>query len=284
VKQVRQVLKVSERRACRALGQPRSVQQYKPLNLDFEKRLIERLTFWAYRMGRIGYKKVTGILKAEGWRVNHKRVLRLWRQEGLKVPKRQPKRRRLWMGDGSCIRLRAERPNHVWSYDFVKDTTSDGKPLRFLTVIDEFTRECLALPVGRTFKAEDVQITLKQLFVDRGLPEFIRSDNGPEFVADAVKGWLHKLKVRTLFIEPGSPWENGFNESFNGKFRDEFLTGEIFDTVWEARVLAEDWRRLYNTIRPHGRLKYLPPKPGAVELVPKAFQDINPWKRSLVPA
>jgi putative transposase len=277
-------LNVSERRACRALGQPRSVQRYKPLDLEWEKRLIERLTWWAYRMGRIGYKKVTRLLQAEGWRVNKKRVLRLWRQEGLKVPKRQPKRRRLWLTDGSCIRLRAEKPNHVWSYDFVKDNTSDGKPLRFLTVIDEFTRECLALPVGRTFKAEDVQICLTKLFKERGKPEFIRSDNGPEFIADFVKGWLHKLKVRTLFIEPGSPWENGYNESFNGKFRDEFLTGELFDTVWEARVLAEDWRKVYNTIRPHGSLKYLPPKPGAVELVSRYFNGANPWRMSWSPA
>jgi transposase InsO family protein len=278
-----ETLKVSERRACLVLEQPRSVQQYKPLKLEWEKRLIERLTYWAYRMGRIGYKKVTSLLRAEGWRVNKKRVLRLWRQEGLKVPKRQPKRRRLWLGDGSCIRLRAERPNHIWSYDFVKDTTSDGKPLRFLTVIDEYTRECLALPVGRTFKAEDVQISLKKLFVERGMPEFIRSDNGPEFIAAMVKDWLHKLKVRTLYIEPGSPWENGYNESFNGKFRDEFLTGELFDTVWEARVLAEEWRWAYNTLRPHGSLNYLPPKPGAVELGPKSSQGFNPWRSIGVP-
>jgi putative transposase len=260
------------------------VQQYRPLDLPWEHRLIERMTYWAFRMGRIGYKKVTSILRAEGWRVNKKRVLRLWREQGLKVPKRQPKRRRLWLGDGSCIRLRAEKPNHVWSYDFVKDTTSDGKPLRFLTVIDEFTRECLALPVGRTFKAEDVQIALMKLFIERGLPDFIRSDNGPEFIADLVRNWLHKLKVRTLYIEPGSPWENGYNESFNGKFRDEFLTGELFDTVWEARVLAEQWRRVYNTIRPHGSLKYLPPMPGAVELVPRDLKGINPWRSLAVPA
>jgi transposase InsO family protein len=259
------------------------VQQYKRQDLPWEQRLIERMTYWAFRMGRIGYKKVTGILRAEGWRVGKKRILRLWRQEGLKVPKRQVKRRRLWLTDGSCIRLRAERPNHVWSYDFVKDTTSDGKPLRFLTVIDEFTRECLALPVGRTFKAEAVQIALTKLFVERGRPEFIRSDNGPEFIADMVKGWLHKLKVRTLFIEPGSPWENGFNESFNGKFRDEFLTGELFDTVWEARVLAEKWRQVYNTIRPHGSLKYLPPMPGAVELGSTAATGFNPLKLTWSP-
>jgi putative transposase len=256
----------------------RSTQQYQPQEDSWEKRLIERMTYWAVRMGRLGYKKITALLRAEGWRVNKKRILRLWRQEGLKVPKKQVKRRRLWLTDGTGIRMRPTRPNQVWSYDFVKDCTSDGRPLRFLTVIDEFTRECLALPVGRTFKAEAVQISLTQLFIERGLPEFIRSDNGAEFTADMVRNWLHRLKVRTLFIEPGSPWQNGFNESFNGKFRDEFLSGELFDTVWEAKVLAEEWRRVYNTIRPHGSLTYLPPAPGAVELGPKGSVGFNPWK------
>lgn len=265
---MKQTLNVSERRACRALGQPRSTQGYVRKGGQEEDRLIERMTYWAFRMGRLGYKKITALLKWEGWRVNKKRILRLWRQEGLKVPKRQVKRRRLWLSDGSCIRFRPTKPNQVWSYDFVKDQTSDGRPLRFLTVIDEFTRECLALPVGNTFKAGAVLETLAGLFKTRGCPEFIRSDNGPEFVADLVKGWLHRLKVRTLYIEPGSPWENGFNESFNGKFRDEFLSGELFDTVLEARVLAEDWRKVYNTLRPHGSLHYRPPAPGAVELRP----------------
>ena len=266
---LRQVFEVSERRACRVVGQFRSTQKYQPQADSYEKRVVERLHYWAFRMGRLGYKKITTLLKRQdGLRVNKKRVLRLWRQEGLKVPKKQVKRRRLWLRDGSCIRQRPEKANHVWSYDFVKDTTSDGKPLRFLTVIDEYTRECLALPVGRTFKAEDVQICLKNLFIERGMPEFIRSDNGSEFTAEMVKDWLHKLEVRTLFIEPGSPWQNGYNESFNGKFRDEFLNGELFDTLWEARVLAEDWRKVYNTLRPHGSLKYLPPAPGAVELAP----------------
>lgn len=262
----------------------RSTQQYQPQEDSWEKRLIERMTYWAVRMGRLGYKKITALLRAEGWRVNKKRILRLWRQEGLKVPKKQVKRRRLWLTDGTGIRMRPTRPNQVWSYDFVKDCTSDGRPLRFLTVIDEFTRECLALPVGRTFKAEAVQISLTQLFIERGLPEFIRSDNGAEFTADMVRNWLHRLKVRTLFIEPGSPWQNGFNESFNGKFRDEFLSGELFDTVWEAKVLAEEWRRVYNTIRPHGSLTYLPPAPGAVELGPKGSMGFNPWKPLRFPA
>jgi transposase InsO family protein len=207
-------------------------------------------------------------LKEEGWRVNHKRLERIWREAGLKVPQKQPKRRRLWLNDGSCIRLRAERPNHVWSYDFVADRTSDTRSLRFLTVIDEFTRENLALPVQRKFTADDVQAVLADLFIQRGTPEFIRSDNGPEFTAERVKDWLPKVGVKTLFIEPGSPWENGYNESFNGKFRDELLNGELFDTVWEARVIAERWRKEYNTKRPHSSLGYRPPAPETVGMGP----------------
>ena len=195
----------------------------------------------------------------------------------MKVPAKQMKRRRLYRTDGSCIRLRAERPNHVWSYDFVKDRTSDGKPLRFLTMVDEYTRECLALEVRREFKAMDVQKCLKDLFINRGMPEFIRSDNGSEFTGEYVRGWLPKLKVRTLFIEPGSPWQNGYNESFNGKVRDEFLNGEIFDTLLEAKVLAKDWKDLYNSFRPHSSLGYRPPASGAVEPLEslKIFLDSN---------
>jgi putative transposase len=210
------------------------------------------------------------MLREEGWMVNKKRVERIWKQEGLKVPKRQPKRRRLWFTDGSCTRLRAEHPNHVWSYDFVAERTSDGRPLRFLTLIDEFTRECLALPAARKFTADDVQAVLTDLFVQRGVPEHIRSDNGPEFTAERVKDWLPKVGVKTLFIEPGSPWENGYNESFNGKFRDELLNGELLDTVWEGRVLAERWRKEYNTKRPHSSLGYKPPAPEAVVMGPKS--------------
>jgi len=195
-------------------------------------------------------------------------VERIWREAGLKVPKKQPKRRRLWFNDGSCIRLRAERPNHVWSYDFVSEVTSDKRPMRFLTVIDEFTHESLALPVQRKFTADDVQAVLADLFIERGVPEYIRSDNGPEFTAERVKDWLPKVGVKTLFIEPGSPWENGYNESFNGKFRDELLDGEIFDTVWEARVIAEKWRKEYNTKRPHSSLGYRPPAPEAYSIEP----------------
>ena len=200
-------------------------------------------------------------MRAEGWHVNHKRVERIWRQEGLKVPKKQPKRRRLWFNDGSCIRLRPEHKDHVWSYDFVADRTSNGKPLRMLNVIDEYTRECLAIRIDRKITSNDVVESLAELFVERGTPAHIRSDNGPEFVAETVRSWLQRLGVKTLFIEPGSPWENGYIESFNGKFRDELLNGKIFDTITEAKVVTERWRNTYNKIRPHSSLGYKPPAP-----------------------
>lgn len=261
---------VSERRVCRALNHSRSTQRYVPKIRPDEPPLMGRTIELACQYGRYGYRRVWKLLKDEGWRVNHKRLERIWREAGLKVPQKQPKRRRLWLNDGSCIRLRAERPNHVWSYDFVADRTSDTRSLRFLTVIDEFTRENLALPVQRKFTADDVQATLAELFIQRGVPEYIRSDNGPEFTAERVKDWLPKVGVKTLFIEPGSPWENGYNESFNGKFRDELLNGELFDTVWEARVIAERWRKEYNTKRPHSSLGYRPPAPEAVAMEPNS--------------
>jgi len=213
---------------------------------------------------------VTGLLRNEGWEVNHKRVERIWRREGLKVPSRQPKRGRLWLNDGSCVRLRPERKDHVWSYDFMSDRTSDGRALRFLTVMDEHTRECLAIDVGRKMTSEDVLDRLTDLFTTRGVPEHIRSDNGPEFTARAVRGWLGRLGVKTLYIEPGSPWENGYIESFNGKFRDEFLNREALDTLIEAKVLTARWRREYNAVRPHSSLGYRPPAPEAVRLLPEA--------------
>jgi putative transposase len=201
------------------------------------------------------------MLRNDGWSVNHKRVERIWRQEGLKVPAKQPKRRRLWLNDGSCIRLRPEYKNHVWAYDFVADRTSNGRSFRMLTVIDEYTRECLAISVRRSFKATDVQEELTKLMIEHGVPRFIRSDNGPEFIEESLREWLGKLGVGPLFIQPGSPWENGYIESFNGKLRFELLNGEIFDTVVEARVLTELWRNHYNTKRPHSSLGYRPPAP-----------------------
>jgi transposase InsO family protein len=215
----------------------------------------------AGQYGRYGYRRITAMLRREGWRVNHKRVERLWRREGLKVPAKQPKRRRLWLNDGSCVRLRPQHRDHVWSYDFVYARTHDGRPLRMLTLIDEFTRECLAIDVERRLTSEQVLERLSDLFVRRGVPQYIRSDNGPEFTALKVREWLERVDVQTLFIEPGSPWENGYIESFNGKLRDELLNGEIFETLLEAKVLTERWRVDYNTIRPHSSLGYQPPAP-----------------------
>ena len=183
------------------------------------------------------------MLKHEEWNVNHKRVERIWRREGLKVPQKQPKSRRLWLNDGSCIRLKPEHKDHVWSYDFVMARTEDGKAFRILTMIDEYTRECLTMLANRRLTSLDVIDQLYELFLLRGVPEYIRSDNGPEFTTKAIRKWLNGLGVKILFIEPGSPWENGYIESFNGKLRDELLNREIFTTLTEAKVLIEEWRR-----------------------------------------
>ena len=188
----------------------------------------------------------------------------IWRREGLKVPKKQPKQSRLCLNDGSCLRRRPEHRNHVWAYDFVQDRTHDGKVFRILTVIDEYSRECLALKVARKIKSVNVLETLADLFIIKGIPDYICSDNGPEFTAVMLRKWLTRIGSKTLFIEPGSPWENGFNESFNGKLRDELLNGEIFYTLKEAKVLIEEWRKIYNTIRPHSSLNYRPPTPETV--------------------
>ena len=193
---------------------------------------------------------------------------RIWREEGLKVPQKQPKRGRLWLNEGSCIRLRPEHRNHVWSYDFVLDRTHDGKPIRMLTLIDEYTRECLAIDVERKLNSENVLDRLAQLFVERGTPAYIRSDNGSEFTAKAVREWLNRVGVGPLFIERGSPWENGYIESFNGKLRDELLNRELFYTLKEAKVLIGNWRWEYNHFRPHSSLGYRPPAPEAIEPPP----------------
>jgi len=219
----------------------------------------------ACKYGRYGYRRVTALLNNNyGWRVNHKRVERIWRREGLKVPKKQPKRSRLWLNDGSCVRLRPEHKDDVWSYDFMIDRTTDGKAFKVLNIIDEYTRECLATLVNRKIRADDVIDQLFHLFVFRGIPGHIRSDNGPEFTAKAVRKWLNRLGVKTLFIEPGSPWENGYIESFNGKMRDELLDREIFATLEEARILINQWRKEYNEFRPHSAKNYQPPAPEAI--------------------
>ena len=265
ITKIMRLLNISQRRACKVLGQARSSQRRIAFVDAEEKRLTRDIIDLATRYGRYGYRRIAALLNnTKGWRVNHKRVERIWRREGLKVPKKQPKRSRLWLNNGSCIRLRPEHKDHVWSYDFVKSRTADGRAFRILAVIDEFTRECLAMLVARCITSQDVIDQLFQLFVLRAVPEHIRSDNGPEFTAREIRRWLADIGVKTLFIEPGSPWENGYIESFNGKLRDELLNREIFSTLTEARVLIEQWRMEYNTIRPHSALGYRPPAPEAI--------------------
>jgi len=263
VEHAQEVFQVSERRVCRALGQPRSTQRYCGKGKDGEEMLTERIVTLASQYGRYGYRRITAMLQMEGWQVNHKRVERIWRQEGLKVPKKQPKRSRLWLNESSCLRLRPEYPDHVWSYDFMLERTHDGRAFRILNVIDEYTRECLAIRVERSLDHEDVQECLAELFCTRGVPTHLRSDNGPEFIANQLRQWLDRLGVQTLFIEPGSPWENGYIESFNGKMRDELLDREIYFTLNEAKTLIARWRKEYNHVRPHSALGYRSPAPQA---------------------
>jgi putative transposase len=264
IRHVTQSLSVSERRACQVLGQYRTTQRYLPhISIEAEE-LTNRIIELASKYGRYGYRRITALLKQENWQVNHKKIERVWRKEGLKVPQKQPKRGRLWLNDGSCIRLRPEYKDHVWSYDFVMARTADGRAFRILVILDEYTRECLAILVARHIRAREVIGQLFQLMIFRGIPKHIRSDNGPEFTAREVREWLHNLGVKTLFIEPGSPWENGYIESFNGKLRDELLNIEIFTTLLEAKILIEQWRREYNQVRPHSSLGYRPPAPNAI--------------------
>lgn len=268
--------KVSERRACRALGVPRSTQRYARAEREREGELLLRIRALARENPRYGYRRIKALLVREGWSVNLKRVHRLWRREGLKVPQIQRKRRRLGQSENGCTRQRSKRPDHVWSYDFIHDQTADGKGLKMLPVVDEFTRECLTIEVERHLTAKDVVSTLEYLFEVRGEPEFIRSDNGPEFIAEAVRGWLARRGAKTLYIAPGSPWENAYSETFNSRLRDELLDREVFETLKEAKVIVEDHRLAYNHRRPHSSLGYRTPaefaatqiKPGVASLPP----------------
>jgi putative transposase len=244
-----------------ALGQHRSTQRKVPRGREDAKRLTADIVELARQYGRYGYRKIAALLRHAGWSVSDGRVERVWRREGLKVPQKQPKRGRLWLTDGSCIRLRPQHPNHVWSYDFVEDRTHDDRKYRMLNVVDEFTHECLAIRINRKLKAIDVIDVLSDLFILRGVPGHIRSDNGPEFVAKVVQEWIAAVGAKTAYIEPGSPWENGYVESFNARLRDELLNGEIFYTLQEAQIIIESWRRHYNAIRPHASLGYKPPAP-----------------------
>jgi putative transposase len=274
---------VSERLACRVLGQHRSTQRKKPTRPDDEAALTADITSLATQYGRYGYRRITAMLRQRGWRVNAKRVARIWRREGLKVPAKQPKRGRLWLNDGSCVRLRPEYPNHVWSYDFVEDRTHDGRKYRMLNVIDEFTRECLAIRINRKLKSTDVIDVLSDLFIMRGVPTHVRSDNGPEFIAQALRDWLAAIGSKTAYIMPGSPWENGYCESFNSKLRDELLNGEIFYTLKEAKIVIEQWRRHYNTIRPHSSLRYQPPAPEVLQWPAPQNKPATPATQRLAP-
>jgi transposase InsO family protein len=274
VNQAIQVLEVSERRACRVVGQSRATQRYNKRPADDEDFLTTRVIELASQYGRYGYRRVTALLRNEGWIINHKRVERIWRREGLKVPQKQPKRGRLWLNVGSIVRLKPLFPQHVWSYDFMQARTDNGVPFRILNVIDEYTRECLASRAARRFTHFDVLDTLTELFVQRGVPVHIRSDNGAEFTAKRVRSWLSKLQIKPLFIEPGSPWENGYIESFNGKMRDELLNGEIFYSLKEAQILIGMWRKEYNTIRPHSSLGYLPPVPETLMVPTTQFHQL----------
>jgi putative transposase len=234
-----------------------------------EEALTEAVIALASKYGRYGYRRITAELNKVGWQVGKDRVQRIWRREGLKVPQKQRRRGRLWLNDGSCVRLRPERANHVWSYDFVKAMTHDGRALRLLVLIDEYTRECLAIRVERRLGSYEVIETVADVMGWRGIPEHIRSDNGPEFIAQELRKWLGKVGIGALYIEPGSPWENGYCESFNGKLRDECLNGEIFYSLKEAQIVIEKWRVEYNTRRPHSALGYRPPAPAAYSpLVP----------------
>lgn len=253
----------SERRICRALGISRSVVRYVPEPRSDETPLRQSIIALTERYGRYGYRRITGLLWHEGWKVSKSRVERIWKLEGLKVPQKQPRRARLWFADGPCIQLRSLRHNHVWSWDFVMDCSDDGRALKILTLIDEYTREALAIHVARRIRADDVIDIFADVMIEVGVPEYIRSDNDPEMVAKSLRAWHARVGAKALYIEPGSPWENGYCGSFNGKLRNELLNGEIHHTPREAQVLIEQWRQHHKRIRPHSALSYRPPAPEA---------------------
>jgi len=250
---------VSQRRACRVLGQPRSTQRQAPRAKEDEGRLVTRILELVRRRPRYGYRRIWALLRREGWRVNRKRVRRLWRRQGRKVPRKQRKRRRLGSSVNGCVRRPAEHKGHVWAWDFLHDRTTDGGALKWFTLVDEYTRECLALEVARGMTARGVGAVLAGVVRERGAPAHVRSDNGPEFIAKTIRAWMAGAGLETLYIEPGAPWENGYAESFNSKVRDELLNAEEFGSVLEARVLGQAWRQEYNHVRPHSSLGYRTP-------------------------
>ena len=245
----------SERRACGVLGINRTAYRYKPIFLPDEDEIRQKIIDKACNFGRVGYRMVTDMLRNDGLKINHKRVERIWREEGLKLPKKQPKKARIYLNDGSCIRLRPEKPNHVWSYDFMEDKTVNGRKIRFLNVIDEYRHLCLASIPRRSWRKNDLIEALSNLMIMHGTPEYLRSDNGTEFTANNVRSWLEKTGVITAYIEPGSPWENSYIESFNARMRDEFLNSELFGNMYETQILTQRWVKYYNEVRPHSSLR-----------------------------
>ena len=269
-------MELSERRACDVLEQPRMTQRYKPKQPDRDKLLIAAMKRFAVKYPRYGYRFITAKLRQDGWQVNHKRVQRIWRKEGLQVPYRRKIKKSLGSSENACFVKKAEFINHVWTYDFIEDRTEDGRKLKFLTVLDEYTRESPVIEVGRSIRSKDVIAVLEYLFMVRGAPGYIRSDNGPEFMAQAIKRWLADNEVEILYIEPGSPWENGYIESFHARLRDELLDRELFYSVKEAGVLAENWRQEYNHHRPHSSLNYTTPAQFAASCIPSVSATPRP--------
>ncbi len=247
------------------LGFNRRTIRYQHVMKDDEDEVTAKIIELATQYGRYGYRRITAMLKTLGYDINHKRVERIWKENGLKVPKKQPKRKRLWLNDGSCIRLRPEYKNHVWSYDFVTDQLENKKKLRWLNIIDEYSRICIFSEPRRNWRHQDIIEVLSDCFILHGVPTHMRSDNGPEFIAKELRKWFKDIGVITSYIEPGSPWENGYCESFNSKMRDEFLNMEVFSTLNEAKALTKQWVICYNTIRPHSSLNYQPPAPLTVQ-------------------
>jgi len=284
VEHLQEKFEASERRACETVHQPRSTQRYEPQPRDDEQRLVARMLELARERPRFGYRRIAALLRAEGWRVNFKRVYRLWRREGLKVPKKVRKRRGLGVSANACHVRRAEHKDHVWTWDFVFDRTRSGTTLKWLSIVDEHTRECLALKVARSITSEDVIDTLAELFAIRGVPAQVRSDNGPEFVAMAIRRWLGQTGVETLYIEPGSPWENGYAESFHSRYRDEFLNVNEFGDLREARLLTRAWKEDYNHVRPHSSLDYQTPAAFAIGCANsvRPTASLRPHSRSML--
>jgi len=259
VRDLQSQFSVSERRACKLIDQPRSSQRYGARPRDDEAGLVKRMRVLAGQRPRFGYRRIAVLLRRESWHASASRVLRLWRREGLKVPQKRRRKRAIGTSAQACHVRRAEHANHVWCWDFVFDRTTSGSPLKWLSIVDEYTRECLTLKVDRGITSEDVIDTLAELFAMRGVPQAVRSDNGPEFVASAIQRWLNQVSVETRYIAPGSPWENGYAESFHSRLRDEFLATELFESLSAARRMTAAWREDYNHVRPHSSLGYVTP-------------------------